>query len=209
MADAPAAILPNGTALIAASPGVWSTNQNDWYPAPTHFFTFNGTGFTQVGDVKPDGSVLASYEMNFLALPTGEIFGVETDYAHTEIFPAICCAAAGWAPAITSLSSDTLTAGATYTLAGTQLSGLTQGASYGDDGQADTNFPLVRIANTATGHVFYARTFGFTRSVAAGAASSTSFTVAAATETGPSTLVVVADGVASAPVQVTVAEVAP
>jgi hypothetical protein len=202
MADAPAAILPNGTVLIAASPGVWANASS--YPAPTHFFTFNGTGFTKVGDVVPDSPVLSSYEMNFLVLPTGAILGVETDYANTEIFPAVCCVTAGWAPTITKISSLTLLAGGTYKLSGTQLSGRTQGAAFGDDVQADSNFPLVRITNDATAHVFYARTFGFTRSVAAKAASSTSFEVAAATETGASTLVVVANGIASAPAKVTI-----
>jgi hypothetical protein len=203
MADAPAAVLPNGNVLIAASPAVWSSNQQLWYPAPTHFFLFNGTGFTQIADVA-DSPNLSSFEMNFLVLPSGEVLGVETDYDNSEILPAICCANAAWAPTITSVSSDTLTAGASYTLNGTQLNGLTQGATFGDDAQADTNFPLVRITNTATSHVFYARSFGFTRTIARGAASSTSFAVPSKIETGSSSLVVVANGIASKPVAVTV-----
>ena len=51
-----------------------------------------------------------------------------------------------------------MNAGSTYTISGTQFNGLTQGAAYGDDWQSATNYPLVRITNTATGHVFYART---------------------------------------------------
>ncbi|MGK4422351.1 hypothetical protein ACSLVQ_29295, partial [Klebsiella pneumoniae] len=54
-----------------------------------------------------------------------------------------------------------LTAGQTYAFSGVQLSGLTQGAAYGDDYQSATNYPLVRIVNQATGHVVYARTSGF------------------------------------------------
>jgi hypothetical protein len=203
MADAPAAILGNGEALLAASPGVWSINQNLWYPPPTHFFVFNGAQFSQIGDVG-DSAQLSSYEMNFLVLPSGEILGVETDFRNSEILPAVCCAAPGAEPAIRTISSTTLAAGHTYSLTGKQLSGLTEGATYGDDGQAGTNFPLVRITNTATSHVAYARTFGFSRSVSPAFVSSTSFTLPAGIEAGASSLVVVANGVASAPVAVTV-----
>jgi hypothetical protein len=203
MADAPAAVLPNGEVLIAASPGVWPKNPNAWYPAPTHFFTFDGTSFTQIGDVA-DSYQLSSFEVNFLVLPSGEVLATETYFENAEILPAVCCAPAGWAPSITAISSTSLAAGGTYSLTGTQLSGLTQGASYGDDGQADTNFPLVRITNTATLRVYYARSFGFTRSVAPGAVSSTSFTLPAGIEAGAASLVVVANGIASAPVAVTV-----
>jgi len=94
-----------------------------------------------------------------------------------------------------------------YVVQGKQLNGITSGATYGDDVQAGTNFPLVRIVNGATKHVFYARTSGFsTRSVAPKVASSATFQVPAAglIETGPSSLYVVANGVPSKPVAVTV-----
>jgi len=54
-------------------------------------------------------------------------------------------------------------------------------------------------------YVFYERTSGFnTMSVARGQSSSTNFTVSGATETGPSTLFVIANGISSAGVPVTV-----
>ena len=88
---------------------------------------------------------------------------------------------------------------------GTVLAGLSQGAAYGDDVQDNTNFPLVRITNSKTGAVTYARTSRWTSvSIAPGAASSTQFTVPATTPAGPSTLVVVANGIASQPVPVTI-----
>jgi hypothetical protein len=207
MADAPAAALGNGQAVIAASPGVWSTNQSAWYPSPTHFFTFNGTSFKQIGDVA-DSAKLSSFEMNFLVLPSGEILGVETDFTNSNILPAVCCAASGWAPKIDTMSSTTLAAGGTYSLKGKQLSGRSQGTAYGDDCQADTNFPLVRITNSATSDVAYARTFGFSRSVAPGFVSSTRFTLPSGIETGASSLVVVVNGIASAPIAVMVTKAA-
>jgi hypothetical protein len=92
----------------------------------------------------------------------------------------------------------TLVRGQTYKLNGRQLSGLTQGAAYGDDYQSATNYPLVRIVNNATGHVFYARSFGFTStSIQPRTLSSTKFVLPAGAETGAATLYVVANGVAS------------
>jgi len=64
---------------------------------------------------------------------------------------------------------------------------------------------LVRITNNATGHVFYSRTHDHTSmAVASGALVSTHFDVPATEERGPSQLVVVANGIPSAPVAVTV-----
>jgi hypothetical protein len=83
-------------------------------------------------------------------------------------------------------------------LTGAQLNGLSHGAAYGDDVQANTNYPIVKIVNTATSHVFYQRSFGFnTMSVARNTASTTKFTVLGATEIGPSTLYVIANGISS------------
>jgi hypothetical protein len=103
------------------------------------------------------------------------------------------------------VSSIALAAGRTYTLSGRQLAGLDQGSAYGDDVQDNTNFPLVRITNSATGAVTYARTFNWSSvSIAPGTRSSTSFVLPPGTPTGRSTLVVVANGIASAPVNVTI-----
>jgi hypothetical protein len=69
-----------------------------------------------------------------------------------------------------------------------------------------TNYPLVRITNNATHHVFYAMTSGHsTMAVATGSAFvGTDFEASASTETGLSTLVVIANGIASAPVSILV-----
>jgi hypothetical protein len=93
--------------------------------------------------------------------------------------------------------------GTTITLSGTQLSGLSQGSNYGDDGDSATNFPVVRIVNQVTHRVEYARTFGFSDAVAAGE-TSTRVALPADLDTGPADLVVVANGIASAPLKVLV-----
>ena len=91
-------------------------------------------------------------------------------------------------------------------VAGTLFNGMSQAAAYGDDIQAATNYPLVRITNDATGHVFYSRTHDHS-SMGVGpfvGRVSTHFDVPASQEKGPSKLVVVANGIASAPVEVSV-----
>jgi hypothetical protein len=102
--------------------------------------------------------------------------------------------------------------GTTYGVSGTLLNGFSSGAFYGDDAQSSTNYPLVRITNTATGHVRYARTHNHSRmgveSVGSTQVVSSQFDAPAGLELGPSTLVVVANGIASSPVNVTVGPVA-
>lgn len=192
-ADGVGALLPNGNILVDASPGDYSS--------PTHFFVYDGSGFTQIADT-PDAPKISSYQARFLVLPTGQILyddGYEVDvYSPGQPAPITL------APTISSAPSA-VAPGGTYSLSGTQLAGRAQGAAYGDDFQDNTNYPLVRITNDATGAVTYARTSGFTSvSIAPGVKSSTSFSVPSGTPAGASTLVVVADGVASAPVGVTV-----
>jgi hypothetical protein len=94
----------------------------------------------------------------------------------------------------------------TYTISGTQFNGLSQGAAYGDDSQSATNYPLVRITNLGTGHVFYARTHDHSSmGVATGAAIvSTLFDVPVNAELGDSDLAVVTNGIASQSISVTI-----
>ena len=73
------------------------------------------------------------------------------------------------------------------------------------DFQAATNYPLVRITNNRTGHVFYSRTHDHSSmAVASADLVSTHFDVPANQERGLSELVVVTNGIPSAPVAVMV-----
>lgn len=196
LADAPAALLPNGNILFAASPGFGNP--------PAHFFEFTRSNtIEQVADEIDNASSSASYYYNFLVLPNGQI--LSTDFSNVaEVYTPGGTAVAGWAPTIGSAPAS-IAPGSTYPISGTQFNGLSQGAYYGDDVQAATNYPLVRITNSATGHVFYARTSGVsTGSIAPGAAVSANFSVPATIEAGAAQLVVVANGIASKPIDVSV-----
>jgi hypothetical protein len=193
LADAPAAVLPNGNILFAADTGA--------FEKPTHFFEF--TTLNAINQVADDfgGSYVGSSYYNFLVLPNGQIL-TTVGLDQPEFYTPTGSPDPSWAPVI-STSPSSVYPGTTYTITGTQLNGLTQGAYYGDDVQAATNYPIVQITNSATGHVFYGRTFNFsTESVAPGVAVSTNFTVPANIEKGASSLVVIANGIPSTPVPV-------
>jgi len=195
--DGPSATLPDGNVLFDASACVYNT--------PTHFFLYNAGSNTvsQVADV-PNAPNDSSYYTRMLDLPNGQVL-FNDGSSQMEVYTAGGTPNASWDPSITSLSSKTLVPGDTYSLAGKQLAGLDQGAAYGDDVQDNTNFPLVQITNTATGVVTYARTSDWSSvSIKPGTGASTKFTIPSGTPTGKSTLVVVANGIASAPSAVTI-----
>jgi hypothetical protein len=184
--------------LVMTSPGV--------YQLGAHFFEWNGSTFN-TAPATPNAASDSSYYGNMLVLPTGQI--LLTDFSSDiELYNSTGSPEASWAPTITSVSTTTLKPNKAYTIQGTQLNGLSQGAAYGDDVQAATNYPLVRITNNATGHVFYCLTDGLsTMGVATGSlVVSATFTVPkkGIIELGASQLEVVTNGIVSNPVSVTI-----
>jgi hypothetical protein len=200
-ADGPAALEPNGKVLMVASP---------FYAPPSEFFEWDGTGVTPIAG-PPNAPFDPSYAAYMLVLPTGQILLADSS-RDVEIFtpagarepdesgerqelevPVIASAPRRVAP------------GKTYLVTGRGFNGVSQGAAYGDDAQAATNFPLVRLTNLRTGHVFYCRTHDHSSmAVASREPVSTRFDLPGQLERGRSTLQVVANGVASRPVPVLV-----
>lgn len=176
--DSFATLLPNGNVLVLGNSST--------------LYEFDGT--------KLKATVVAAGAM--LTLPTGEVIiaggSVETYTTKGTYSPS-------WAPTITTAPTS-VTRGSTYQISGTQFNGLSQAAAFGDEYETNTNYPLVRITNHASGHVIYARTHDHsTMGVATGSATvSTNFDVPAAAETGASSLEVVANGIPSTKVNVTV-----
>lgn len=197
LADAPAALEPTGAILFAASSGYGNS--------PTHFFEFsNANAITQVADTVKFAGSSGSYYYNFLVLPNGQI--LSTDFSKSaEVYTPTGTPVAAWAPIIKKVPAK-LVRGTSYTVTGTQLGGVSQGAYYGDDDQSATNYPIVKVVNTGTGDVTYARSVNFSQmSVEPNSHdNSADFTLPATAEKGPSSLYVVANGIASTPVSVTV-----
>jgi hypothetical protein len=198
MADAPATLLPNGNVLLVASSGKFHQRASFFeYDAANNSFK-NAPGTS-------DADRITSFYVNFLTLPTGQILAVETYTSTIQIYTPSGTYQAAWQPVITDVPICVVPENS-YVVSGKQLNGLSQSANYGDDQQAATNYPLVRIVNNNTGHVFYARTSGHsTMTVAPNAPGSTNFKVAKDTEPGPSKLYVVANGIPSDARDVTVA----
>jgi hypothetical protein len=91
-------------------------------------------------------------------------------------------------------------------LSGTQLNGLSEANAYGDDYQGATNYPLVRLVQVdPPNNVYYATTHDeSTHSIAPGTPNSTQFDVPAGLPGGNYSLSVVANGIQSSAMPVTV-----
>jgi hypothetical protein len=186
IADGPAALEPNGKMLMMASPLIFQNG--------SIFFEWDGTSLTQVAG-PPNAPNRSCFQGHLLLLPTGQI--MYTDYTtDVEIFTPTP-GNYNWVPSA-FLKSLSLTRGHTYVMAGTKLNGLSQATSYGDDLQCATNYPIVRLTNVATGHVFYCRTHGHS-SMAVGYTGlvKTLLDIPANMETGPSNFEVIANGIPS------------
>jgi hypothetical protein len=185
-ADAPGAVLTDGNALIAVSP---------YFAPPTHFFEYDGTTLTQVAE-PPTAPNQWTDTYFMLALPTGEVLLASSLSTDIEIYQSVGTFNQAWRPSIKKAPS-TLVHGQTYQVSGKMFNGVSSGGAFGDEYQGATNYPLVRITNLATGHVFYCRTFNNT-SVQA------NFTVPSGIETGNSRIEVVTNGIPSVPQAVSV-----
>ena len=199
--DGPAALLPNGNVLFAATGGPPDTAAFDG--PPTQFFEFDGSHISAVAN--PQGyDQVASAGFFLLVLPTGQIMA-QTGTKLSVYTPDDASHNLAWEPSITHAPS-TIWPGGTFKLLGTQFNGMSQGSAYGDENQTATNYPLVRITDDY-GDVSYLRTHDHSSMAVANPAEvSTRFDVPIWLAPGSYHLQVVANGIASQPVTVEVAE---
>jgi hypothetical protein len=172
-----AALLPSGNVLVSS--------------AFNNLYEFNGTTMTKT----------ASGGGSLLVLPTGEILvNGDATYKGTGTYQQF------WAPMLFPLSVAAIQRGSTYMAYGSNFNGMSQAHGFGDEFQTATNYPLVRLTNVSTGHVFYARTHDHSSMGVheLGSLASTHFDVPANAETGSTTMVVVANGIPSNPITVMV-----
>ena len=104
-----------------------------------------------------------------------------------------------------TISTVTLVSGTTYNITGTLFNGISEGATYGDDWQANTNYPIVRLTSGAL--VYYARTSNWnsTGVMRGSSPDNAQFVLPAGLPLGTYSLDVSANGIASDPVSFTVA----
>lgn len=194
-ADAPAAMMVNGNILCAISPGYNSST--------TYFYSYEyetGTNGAFVQDGSPVGGYTDNTETDFalmLNLPDGTIL-----YSHygpdLYVYKPNGSPLPAGKPGIISITPN---ADGSYHLTGTLLSGISQGAAFGDDAQMDSNYPLVRLTNSL-GNVYYEQTYNWSStSVMTGSAvETTEFTNSAGLPPGTYSLVVTVNGNSSDPV---------
>jgi hypothetical protein len=188
--DEPGAMMPDGKILLAVEKPFWNP--------PTKVYEFD-PATNAYTDVTPAGYNLSAvgYHNRMLVLPSGQVL-FNNNSAQLEIYTPFGSPNASWKPAITNLTDK---GGGTFTLTGTQLNGISQGASFGDDAEMDSNYPIVRIADFAD-HTYYARTSNWSSTgVATGATPETvDFTMPKGLGTGLYEVSVVGNGIASTPV---------
>ncbi|MGA8025614.1 MAG: hypothetical protein WB992_00600 [Bryobacteraceae bacterium] len=218
IADGPGAILPNGSVLVFASPGL--------YLPGGKFFKYTGSSLVPEPNT-PNGPGDPSYVGSMLVLPTGQIWFADGS-GDVEIYTPSTAEAAyqqAWQPTITAVETSAgvptaaltvctpqaMSVGTTYIVTGKRFNGMSQGAYYGDDEQMATNYPLVRITDS-TGAVSYCRTHNHSyMGVQSSAAVSTQFDVGGSSPgncqpaAGEASLVVVANGIPSAPMTILIA----
>jgi hypothetical protein len=223
----PAILRPSGTvfatgALPASGPAhtaIYNPLTNSWRRGPD--FPGGDSAGDNFAVLLPSGHVLVQGNSGFpyefdgthlipqsvctcgnslMLLPTGGVLvGGIAVYRGTGTYQSL------WRPLITRVPSS-VDRGSTYQIFGKRFNGLSQANAFGDEMMTATNFPLVRITNNASGHVFYARTHDHsTMAVGTGQAIvSTNFDVPAETETGASKVEVVANGIPSPSIPIAV-----
>jgi hypothetical protein len=207
--DGPGVLLPTGNVLFPVAPLDGSLAN---YLSPCAWFEFDGTNLNTTSDAP--NSNCPTYVGRIMLLPTGQALWVREDdsdfYAYTEVGGP----QNSFRPVITA-APPVIVPGTNIAVSGTQFNGLSQAVGYGDDYEAATNYPLVRIRNQQTGHVRYCRTSNHTTGsgntitpsmgVATGATVvTTRVDIPANLELGQSELIVVANGIPSAPREVIV-----
>jgi hypothetical protein len=199
--DEPAALLINGKILLQTVCAPLTNPQPRCYyeldpgnnypvgtltPVPTWPGGVDTSGFSHIMLTLPDGKLVLSYGSSNLKIYLPDGVPVAT--------------------AKPTIASIAMNANGSYHLVGTQLNGLSQGSSFGDDAQMDSNFPLVRLTD-GSGNVYYARTYHWSSTgvMTGNTPVSTEFSLPtpAYGAGGPLSLVVVANGISSDPVSFT------
>jgi MYXO-CTERM domain-containing protein len=153
-----------------------------------------------VTSVTPPPDTGNPYPIGYVNLPNGQVMATcaNNDWIYTpDTGPKDA-----WRPTV---STVVFNSGTTYTLTGTQLSGLINGSDEGDDMTNAQNYPIVSLTDES-GDVYYCRSFNFSNMTpSAGSAVETAqFMTPAGLPEGTYNLIVSAVGVQSKPISFTV-----
>lgn len=157
-ADTAAAVEPNGRVLSIMTDdlsGVGRTSFYEYSPDSDTWALATDETWSQTNFNSGAGNV------RMLDLPNGQVFitgGRGVAWVYTP--DTTITVSSSYAPTISSIAP---VAYGSYVLHGVQLSGLTNGADYGDDAKLATNYPIVWLKNNSTNAIYFARTFNFSQ----------------------------------------------
>jgi hypothetical protein len=196
--DAPGAMLPDGHFLFLADSYLFNS--------PTLLFDYDYTTNTltditatlpaQLRNELANGS---AYTCRMLVLPNGAMLMTTGSSTLWEFMPS-GTSQATWKPTI---STVTKTGTHTFRLTGARLTGISEGASYGDDAEMSTNYPIVKLVRS--GVVSYAKTTNWTPGISKPGDTSlqtVNFDTPAGLAPGTYDVSVIANGISSASVPV-------
>ncbi len=187
--DAPAAVMVTGNVLCAVSP-VPTSGQH--FPTPTTFLEYDPVANAFSAAPTPAGNFAhAVYTCCMLDLPDGTVL---LSHMGTDLYvysPSGSPLPMG-RPAVQSI---TVNGDGSFHLSGTGLNGISEGASYGDDQQMNSNYPIVRLRHS-NGSTYFARTFNWsdTSIMTGGRVLTTEYRLPASMPGGAYSLEVVANG---------------
>ena len=195
--DAPAAMLMNGTILCCMTP----TNNSFGTSSTYYEYNYISNAFTQI--TVPGGGFTASpvaYGTTMLDLPDGTVLVSGWGSQLYNYQPSGSPLTNG----MPSILSATTNLDGSFHLTGTLFNGISEGASYGDDSQMNSDYPVARITNGSV--TAYCRTYNWsTCNLMTGTnIVTTEMTLPAGLLAGTYPLVVTANGIASAPYSLTI-----
>ena len=201
--DAPACLLPNGRVLCCAG---LATGGGGW-GGPPAFFEYDPVTdlLNPVATPGLNGSV--PFVGRMLLLPTGQVLYASDNTGIAIGTPAPRVrghAEEALEPEITE-APDHLIPGSHHRVSGRRFNGVSQAVSYGDDCTSATNYPIARL-RYANGQVVYCRTYDHSTMGVATRQHHvhTMVEIPASAPSGQAHLQIVANGIASDPVEVDV-----
>ncbi len=212
--DGPAVLTPGGRVICVGGTTTATKNSSGqttgYFSQPCTFLEWDpSSSVTTMPTLasQPPNTNVWTYQVRFLVLPTGQVMMSINDgnvYIYTPD-ATDGTSDPSWAPVITGFPSAMIV-GHSYTITGQRLNGISSGASYGDDAQMATNYPIVQLTERATGKVRFLRSYDFSTMGIAKAGDTTTAACQVQVPTdldeGTYDMVVVANGIASASVSV-------
>ena len=210
MGDEAAVLLPNGNVLLAVHDAVNGTGT--YYP---EIYQVSQPINQRLCSLTTAPSALTNSMPNnaidMLLLPTGQVLFTEYNTSNPKTIYWIYTppAPTGYSSTVQPLVSGaplTLTHGTTYTLTGQRFNGVSQANMFGDEYENATNYPIVRFTYAGGSPVVYLRTHDHnTMAIATGSfQTTTKVDIPSTMATGPGSLVVIANGIPSAPALATI-----